>query len=155
MSWDVIDKKILEFLQGDIPLVTNPFHELAKSLDITEENLVNRIKYLEENGVVRRFGAVLRHQKAGYDTNAMVGWLVDEDDADRVGALMAEHPRISHCYLRDVPEEFAYNLFTMIHAKSQQQLDETLEYVSKLVGINDYKVLKSIKELKKVSMKYI
>lgn len=155
MNLEKLDRQILQFIQGDLPLVSNPFAELAKSLDVAEEDIVKRIKSLQEVGIIRRFGAVLRHQKAGYNTNAMVAWLVDEKDADRIGNLMAEHTQISHCYLREVPEEFGYNLFTMIHAKSQPQLDDIIEYIAKLTGLNDYKVLKSLKELKKVSMKYI
>lgn len=158
MKWeqlDIIDKNIIEFIQGDIPLTDNPFQELAEKINLSEEEIVNRIKNMQEAGLVRRFGAVLRHQKAGYNTNAMVAWLVDEKDADKAGELMAKHPRISHCYLREVPEEFGYNLFTMIHAKSAQQLDETVEYISKSVGIKSYKILNSLRELKKVSMKYI
>ena len=77
---------------------------------------------MQEAGLVRRFGAVLRHQGAGYNTNAMVAWLVDEKDADKAGELMAKLIlRISHCYLREVPEEFGYNLFTVIHTKSAKQ----------------------------------
>lgn len=158
MTWDKldkIDKQIIEFIQGDIPLTSNPFQELAQKINLSEEDIINRIKKMQEVGIIRRFGAVLRHQKAGYNTNAMVAWLVDEKDADQTGKLMAEHPRISHCYLREVPDEFGYNLFTMIHAKSDQQLDETIEYISNLVGIKDYRKLNSIRELKKVSMKYI
>lgn len=158
MSWeklDKIDKLIIEVIQSDIPLTSNPFQELAQKINVSEDEIVNRIKKMQEVGIIRRFGAVLRHQKAGYNTNAMVAWLVDEKDADRIGELMAEHPRISHCYLREVPEQFGYNLFTMIHAKSVDQLEETVEYISNLVGIKNYKILNSIKELKKVSMKYI
>ncbi|NLB89337.1 MAG: Lrp/AsnC family transcriptional regulator, partial [Syntrophomonadaceae bacterium] len=143
------------FIQGDIPLTENPFRELAEKINLSEEEIINRIKNMQEIGIIRRFGAVLRHQKAGYNTNAMVAWLVDEKDADRVGKLMAEHPRISHCYLREVPEEFGYNLFTMIHATSVQQLHDTVEYISNQVDLKSYKILNSLKELKKVSMKYI
>ncbi len=155
MNWDKTDKEILHFVQGDIPVTSNPFADLAASLDLTEEDIVKRIKTWQEKGIVRRFGAVLRHQKAGYNTNAMVAWLVDEEDADKIGKMMAEHPKISHCYLREVPQEFGYNLFTMIHAQNQQQLDEIVEHISQTTNLKNYKILQSLKELKKVSMKYV
>lgn len=155
MNEDKISKEILKFIQGDIPLTSNPFADLAASLNIPSDEVVNRIKILQEKGIIRRFGAILRHQKAGYNTNAMVAWQVEEDDADRVGLLMAKSPNISHCYLREVPPEFGYNLFTMIHAQSAQHLDEIIKQAAETTNVKDYIILKSVKELKKVSMKYI
>ncbi len=155
MNEDKISKEILKFIQGDIPLTSNPFADLAASLNIPSDEVVNRIKMLREKGIIRRFGAILRHQKAGYNTNAMVAWQVEEDDADRVGLLMAKSPNISHCYLREVPPEFGYNLFTMIHAQSAQHLDEIIKQAAETTNVKDYIILKSVKELKKVSMKYI
>lgn len=155
MNEDKISKEILKFIQGDIPLTSNPFADLAASLNIPSDEVVNRIKILQEKGIIRRFGAILRHQKVGYNTNAMVAWQVEEDDADRVGLLMAKSPNISHCYLREVPPEFGYNLFTMIHAQSAQHLDEIIKQAAETTNVKDYIILKSVKELKKVSMKYI
>lgn len=155
MKLDKVDLKILQFIQGDIPLTANPFQELAKSLNMSEQDIVNRIKSWQESGIVRRFGAVLRHQKAGYNTNAMVAWFIEENEADNIGKIMADHPRISHCYLREVPEEFRYNLFTMIHATSQEDLEEVISHISKTTKIEDYAILQSIKEYKKTSMKYV
>ncbi len=155
MKLDKIDLEILKFIQGDIPLTPNPFHKLADSLNTTEEDIINRIKKIQAKGIIRRFGAVLRHQKAGYNTNAMVAWLVDEKNADKIGEIMAQHPNISHCYLREVPPQFAYNLFTMIHAKSKQELEEIISSLSLTSNISNFAILRSVKELKKTSMKYL
>lgn len=149
------EKKILEFIQGDIPLVANPFQELAKSLDISEAEVIAKIKKWQDSGVIRRFGAVLRHQKAGYNTNAMVAWLVNDKMTDEIGEIMAEHPRVSHCYLREVPQDFRYNLFTMIHATSQDDLAKIIAHLSKVTNVKEYNILQSVKELKKTSLKYV
>lgn len=151
---DKINQEIIKFIQGDIPLTAHPFEDLAVSLNIPSTEVVTRIKLMQEKGIIRRFGAIIRHQKAGYNTNAMVAWQVEIDDADRVGQLMAASPNISHCYLREVPPEFGYNLFTMIHAQSEQQLEEIIKQAAEQTNIQKYIILKSIKELKKVSMKY-
>lgn len=154
MRQDETDTKIIQFLQEDLPLVSNPFAQLAGELDLSEAELLLRMQRLQENGIIRRWGAILRHQKAGYGCNAMVAWKVDAEKADQAGAIMADRKEISHCYLREVPDDFHYQLFTMIHARDEKELLNTIGLLSNLTEIDDYAVLRSVREFKKVSMRY-
>ncbi|HPF20816.1 MAG TPA: Lrp/AsnC family transcriptional regulator [Syntrophomonas sp.] len=147
-------RRIIQFLQGDIPLESRPFQKLAVDLEISEEEVLERIQDLQKQGVVRRWGAVLRHQQAGYTCNAMVAWKVGPIEADRAGEAMAEFHEVSHCYLREVSADFGYNLFSMVHARSQTDLAETISRIADVTGLDDYVVLNSIRELKKVSMRF-
>lgn len=155
MKLNETDAGIIAFLQGDMPIQRAPFAELAEELEISEEELLARINQLKTNGVMRRFGAVLRHQQAGYRANAMVAWQVAPEEADKAGEMMAGRKEISHCYLREVPDDFQYQLFTMIHARTEQELQDTIRQVAEMTGLRDYAVLKSLREFKKVSMRYI
>jgi len=155
MKLNEMDAAIIAFLQGDMPIQSDPFAKLAKELEISEEELLARINQLKTSGVMRRFGAVLRHQQAGYRANAMVAWQVAPEKADQAGEMMAGRKEISHCYLREVPDDFQYQLFTMIHARNEQELQDTISLVADLTGLRDYAVLKSLREFKKVSMRYI
>lgn len=155
MKHNEMDARIIAFLQGDIPLQPAPFADLAQELKISEEDLLVRINELKAGGIMRRFGAVLRHQQAGYQANAMVAWHVAPEEADRAGEIMAGRKEISHCYLRDVPDDFNYQLFSMIHARNEQELQHTINLVADLTGLHDYAVLKSLREFKKVSMRYL
>ncbi len=148
-----MDKRIIGLLQGDILLQSHPFLELARSLDITEQEIVNRIQAMQTEGTIRRWGAVLRHHQAGYKANAMVAWKVAADQADEAGRIMAEFKEISHCYLRQV-SSFQYNLFTMLHSQTNEKLSELVSKVSEKTGLKNYVVIKSLKEFKKASMKY-
>jgi siroheme decarboxylase len=152
---DSIDRNIIAMLQGDIPLQSHPFRELAQVLAITEEDIVERIKAMRQQGYLRRWGAVLRHRQAGYVANAMVAWKVTPERADQAGQVMAEFKEISHCYLRQVPASFAYNLFAMMHARTEAELIELVAKVSARSGLEDYVVIRSNRELKKASMRYI
>lgn len=151
---DEQDKQIIRFIQGDIPLVPRPFEELACNLRISEEEVLERIKALQDRGIMRRWSAVLRHQKAGYGYNAMVAWKVEPQEADQAGEAMAAVNEISHCYLREVNPDFGYNVFSMVHGRSSQELDDVIERIAAATGIKDYIILKSVRELKKVSMRY-
>ncbi len=154
MNCNQIDKEIIRLLQGDLPLVSRPYAPLAQKLGITEEEIVQRISELIKNGQIRRMAAVLRHRSAGYRSNAMVAWKADPGQIDQIGEFMASCKQISHCYHRGVSEEFNYPLFTMIHAHNDEELMDFISQLSKLTGIQEYKIVKSARELKKVSMKY-
>lgn len=151
---NLADGKIIEFLQGDIPLDTNPYKELADSLQMSEDEIVNRIITLMENSVIRRFGAVLRHHKAGYKANAMVAWRVDEKQQDKVGQLFSEFKAVSHCYLREVDKRFPFNLFTMVHALKEDELYVLIKKMSEVSNCKKYIILKTLEEFKKTSMIY-
>ncbi|MDD3364576.1 MAG: AsnC family transcriptional regulator, partial [Syntrophomonas sp.] len=153
--YDEDDRKILKLLQGDLPIKSHPFQELAQSMNISEEDIIGRVQKLQGKGTIRRWGAVLRHQQAGFVANAMVAWKVEAEQADKVGNIMAGFKEISHCYLREVPDDFRYNMFSMIHARSDQELRELIDRVSEQTELTDYVVIKSLKEFKKASMEYI
>jgi DNA-binding Lrp family transcriptional regulator len=72
---DETDRRIIQLIQGDIPLDVRPFAVLAEKLSMEEEELIDRVKSLQKRGIIRRFGATLRHQEAGFSANAMVAWM--------------------------------------------------------------------------------
>ena len=152
---DDLDKKIVHHLQGDIPLVCDPFAVLAKKIGITEERLMERIRQLKEQGILRRFGATLYHQNAGFKANAMVAWQVPEEKIEEIGPLMAGFREVSHCYQREIHgNTWKYNLFTMIHGKNQEECQEIAKKIARETGIDDYTMLISTKEFKKSSPVY-
>jgi DNA-binding Lrp family transcriptional regulator len=146
--------KVIEFIQGDVPTVANPFAALAVDLGCSEADIIEVIKDLKMLGVIRRYGAVLRHQQAGYTVNAMVAWQVPQGHEDALGTHMATYRQVSHCYCRQVPDDFPYQLFSMIHARSEAELDGLVQTIAEKTGIEHFLVLSSVREFKKVSMKY-
>jgi len=149
-----LEKKIIASIQEDIPIISRPYHEISKKLKISEETLLKTLKDLCDRGVIRRFGATIRHQKSGFAANAMVAWIVDEDRIDEVGEKMASFRQVSHCYRRNPNGQWPYNLYTMIHANDEDTCRETARQMSRKTRVKNYKLLFSQKELKKTSMKY-
>lgn len=148
------DKAIVRELQSDLPLVSRPFKQIAKKLGIDEERLLTKINEMLKTGKMRRMGAALRHQKVGYTANAMVVWEVPEKEIDRIGGIMADFDEVTHCYKRVSKPEWPYNLYTVIHGFSREECRHIVKKISKITGINKYKILFSTNELKKSSMKY-
>lgn len=141
-------------LQKDLPLVERPFQELADAADMSEDKLLQYAKLFIENGVMRRFAAVLRHTRAGYKSNAMVCWSVDADHIDQIGQIFAASPAVSHCYERPTFIDWPYPLYTMIHARTDSELNTIIQDLAASSGISEYKVLHSLKEYKKSRVLY-
>jgi DNA-binding Lrp family transcriptional regulator len=149
-----LDKKIIRRLQEDISITADPYREMATELDINEDELLRKMKIYSENGILKRVGAIIYHRKAGFKANAMVVWKVSDEDLDRIGKYMASISEVSHCYERKPFEAWDYNLYTMIHEKDRESCNKIIEKIADNIGVKNYKVLYSTKELKKTSMKY-
>lgn len=122
------------------------------SWDVDE--VLERIQALRETGAIRRFGAAMTPHKAGFTSNAMVTWKVEGNKEDEAAEKMAAHPRVSHCYLRNGFEGFPYTLYTMVHANSEDDLKDIISELSDTAGVEESRVLKSVKEFKKSSPVY-
>ena len=147
------EQNILMQFQGDLPGEKRPFGAVAARVGTSEESVLETLRSLIQQGRIRKFGALLRHQKAGITRNAMVVWAVPPERAEEAGRVFASFREITHCYERRPPFEGRYNLFTMIHA-GKDSLEELIAKFSRQVGIGDYQVLESLEEFKKSSMEY-
>lgn len=146
--------QLIRLLQEDLPEGLTPYAELARRLNCPEDEVLERIRTMQDRGMIRRFGAVLRHQKAGFTANVMGVWQVPAGQTEEAGRLMSKFPQISHCYQRPILPDWPYNLFTMIHGQSREECVQTMREVAAVTGVDKYEMLFSIKEFKKVSMKY-
>lgn len=149
-----LEKKIIACVQEDIAVTQRPYLEMARKLELPEEILLQTLQDLCDRGVIRRYGATIRHQKSGFAANAMVAWRVDEDRIEAVGSTMASFKQVSHCYRRNPTSSWPYNLYTMVHARSEAACIETARQMSIAADVDDYTLLFSRRELKKTSMKY-
>jgi DNA-binding Lrp family transcriptional regulator len=149
-----LEKKVIAKIQGDMPVCARPYKVMADELGIDEDSLIEVLQGLSGRGVIRRFGATLRHQKSGYSANAMVAWNVPEEMVENVGEIFSAFAGVSHCYRRNPQPSWPYNLYTMIHAKTRDQCREMADKMAQQAGVADYTLLFSEKELKKTSMEY-
>jgi DNA-binding Lrp family transcriptional regulator len=147
------EKKILQALQGDIPVTSRPFTALGKEMNLSDDDVVRIIRQLQDRGILRKFGAILRHRQVGFTQNAMVVWAVPERLIESAGERLASLPEVSHCYERTPPFEGKYNLFTMVHLKTAD-IPSSIRRMAEAANLDDYQILTSDREYKKSSMTY-
>lgn len=151
---DAVDRGILVALQGDLDQSPEPYASMARDLALTEEEVIQRIKRMQEQGIIRRIGAMIRHIEAGIGSNGMIVWKVDPQRIEDVGAALAGFPEVTHCYERPPFGAKGGTLFTMVHASSEEGCLQIVRRMAESVGVHEYEILFSDRELKKVSMTY-
>jgi siroheme decarboxylase len=148
------EKKVLSAIQENIPVTRRPYLKIASELGLKENQVLEILNDLCLRGIIRRFGATIRHQKSGFTANAMTAWNVEDDRVEQTGKIMALSKHVSHCYARISTSNWPYNLYTMIHGKDRKDCQLIADTLAKQTKIKDYTLLFSKKELKKTSMKY-
>ncbi len=151
---DELDKKIIVIMQEDFPLVAEPYREIAERLGIHEDELLGRLKKYHQSGKIRKMGAVLRHREVGYAANALCAWIVPEERIVEIGKMLAKDAVVSHCYARISQPGWPYNFYTMLHAHTRKDCKVLAEDIAKRTGLQEYVMLFSTKEWKKISMQY-
>lgn len=106
---DTIDRRLLNLLQTDFPLMPKPFVEIGKKLDINEDEVIRRAQSLKEQGIIRQISAIFDSRALGY-TSSLVAFSVSRDRVEQVAEIVSAHPGVSHNYERD----HDYNLWFTI-----------------------------------------
>ncbi len=148
------DLDYVRVLQQDLPLEPTPFQGWAESLGVPQNEMFARAKDFEASGVMRRFAAVLRHQKAGFVANGMICWRIPEEQLPDLGYRLASYPQVSHCLQRPLYPDWPYNVYSMVHARSRRGCKEIARRMSQEIGVDDYVILYSTKEYRKKRVRY-
>ena len=141
-------------LQEDIAVEPTPFASMAQRLGTSEDAVVKAAQSLIDEGLMRRFAAVLHHRRAGFGANAMSVWNVPADRTDEYGYQLAGYAAVSHCYRRPTYRDWPYALFGMIHATSKERVEEAVEDIRERTSLENYRLLYSTKEYKKIRVRF-
>jgi len=129
ISLDDVDKKILNAIQIDFPIVNKPFEELGKTLGLKEDDLIRRIQRLQKEGAIRRIGPIISTKKTG-GMGTLVAMKIPPDRVDEIAGIINEYEEVSHNYLR--PANF--NVWFTVSANSEERLTEILEELKEKTG---------------------
>ena len=146
--------EVIKELQKDIEITSEPFAKSIAKLEMSYDEFFQIANELKDAGIMRRFATILNHRKAGFSANAMSVWAVPEDMAVATGERLAEFSAVSHCYLRPSYDGWPYNLFAMVHAKTQEECDSLIEQMARENDLCEYSKLYSSVEFKKQRLVY-
>jgi len=146
---DDLDRRILQALQDGLPLVPEPYARAARDVGISEEELLERLRAMLARGEVRRMGASIAHRNAGFAANVMCVWRVPPDDVERFAREAVRFDEVTHCYDRGAAAAWPYNLYAMIHGRTQDDCEAVVREICRRTGCGDYVALYSTHEFKK------
>jgi len=140
---------ILEALNRGLEITDNPYAALAAETRLDENHLLRKIRKLIRKGLIGNLRFVLNHTKLGIAANSMVAWNISDERKEKAGKYFAGKDFISHCYERKRLSEFPYNIYTMMHAKNQEELDLFISALAREISPISFQKLATISELTK------
>lgn len=156
MSLSAFDRELIAATQHGLPLVAQPYAEIAARLGVSSAQVRARLAQMLELGLIRRIGAVPNHYRLGFTANGMSVWDVDDAQVDRLGELVGALPGVSHCYRRPrYGGVWPYNLFAMLHGRNRAQVEAQAEQLRALLGAacRAHEILYSTAILKKTGLR--
>ncbi len=126
---DAIDKNILNTIQLDFFMDVHPFEELSDRLGISEEELLQRLRRLTDEGALRRIAPIINTKKTG-GVSTLVAINVPDSQIDEIAQRINEYPEVSHNYLRHAD----YNIWFTLSAPSRKHLDLIIDTLKNETG---------------------
>jgi DNA-binding Lrp family transcriptional regulator len=155
---DCLDHALVLATQAGLPLVAEPYAELAADVGTSPEDVMARLQRLLDAGVIRRIGAVPNHYAIGYAANGMSVWDVDDAQVDALGTQVGALSGVTHCYRRPrALPAWPYNLFAMLHGDSRAAVLAQAEAIAALLGpaCRGHDILFSTRMLKKTGLRLV
>lgn len=149
------ERAILGIVQSNLPFSLTPYADIAAQTGTSEAEVLALLCQLKEAGAIRRFGASIRHQRAGWAFNEMVAWIATPEQAEQCGPIAARNAHVSHAYYRPSPaKDWPYTFYTMVHGRSRAECQDVIADLAQIMRLPDFVSLRSVRELKKTSMTY-
>lgn len=143
MYLSALERKILNCIQEDIPLTSEPFKILSGQLGIKEEEFLERIRQLKGKGIIRNFAAHLNHRRLGFKST-LVGLRVPASQVEVIAKKIIRYPEVTHCYLR----QGEYNLWLVFICSNTKKLRRFVSQLTKQMGSENVLNLATKRQLK-------
>lgn len=153
-----LERGLMRALQDGLPLQSLPFEVLGRKAGLSEAMVIEMIERWLADGIVKRFGIVVRHHELGFRANAMCVWDVPDAEVSRIGRLLASEPAVTLCYRRRrALPGWRYNLFCMIHGRSREAVCAARDDIARRLGLDRWahEVLFSCRRFKQQGACYL
>jgi DNA-binding Lrp family transcriptional regulator len=129
---DDTDRAIINEIQSDFPITPRPYRDLGKRFNLSESEVLERVRRLKEEGIIRRIGGNFNSRKLDF-TSTLCAAKVPEEKMDRFVQEVNSYPGVTHNYLRNND----YNVWFTFIAPSMTHIDDALMEISKATGVTE------------------
>ncbi|HRT27074.1 MAG TPA: AsnC family transcriptional regulator [Syntrophales bacterium] len=140
---DGVDRKILNLIQKEFPVTAEPFKEIGASVGVSEDEALERVRRLREEGIIRRIGAVFDPGKLGF-VSALCAARVPEEKIRSFVETVNVLPGVTHNYRRN----HEYNVWFTVIAPSEESLEESLAGIKENSGVVDILTMRAVRTFK-------
>lgn len=124
------NREILNKIQLNFPIDARPFRVLAQTLDMSEDDLIERVGRMKEDSLIRRIGGNFSPDKLGYFSTLCTA-KVPENKIDLFTRTVNAYSGVTHNYVRD----HTFNIWFTFIASSVELIEESLEEIKKETGV--------------------
>lgn len=142
-TMDEKDRLILNLVQREIPLVSEPFDSIGKKVGLSAEEVIARLKKLKEEGVIRRFGAFFEPSKIGF-LSTLCAARCPKEKENQLSSALNELPEVTHNYRR----ASEYNFWFTVIAPTEDDIERIIGHLKKKTGVEDIISMKATKRFK-------
>lgn len=140
---DDVDRVIINEIQSDFPITPRPYYELGRRFDLSEAEVLERVKRLKAEGIIRRIGGNFSSKRLDF-TSTLCGAKVPEEKLDRFVQVVNSYPGVTHNYLRN----HDYNVWFTFIAQSMLHIEKALKEISKATGVTEIINLPAVRQFK-------
>ena len=134
---DAVDRAIVNQLQGGFPVCDRPYAEAATALGLTEDELLQRLDALLENGTLTRFGPMYHAERLG-GALTLAAMKIPAADFERVAEIVNRFPEVAHNYAR----EHAFNMWFVLATEAPERIEQVIGEIEQAAGYRVYNMPK-------------
>ncbi len=140
---DDVDRRILNEIQSQFPIMSRPYLGLAQRLGLSEREVIERIKGLKAQGIIRRIGGNFHSSRLNF-TSTLCAAKVPEGKVAEFVEQVNRYPGVTHNYLRN----HEYNVWFTFIAEDMSEIDKALREVSEATEVKEILNLPAVRTFK-------
>ena len=136
MTLDTLDRQLLEQIQADFPLEPEPFRVLAERIGTTEQDVLERVRRLQNAGTVRQIGPVFDLKRLNF-TSSLCAARVEPDYVEQAAGFINAFSEVTHNYLRN----HSFNIWFTVIAPTEDHIETILNRIRQVDGVEEVQSL--------------
>lgn len=125
---DETDRRILAELQEDCKA---PLAHVGKRVGLSAPSVMERIRKLEEAGIIRGYHALLNSRKVGLDVTAFIGVSMTPNGLDRLESQLAHLEEVLECH----HVTGAYTMLLKVKTQNTETLERLISRIRLIDGV--------------------